>query len=165
VDDEIVIELSSVNSTGTVDLYINGEKYVVSDNQVIIKEGLIYGSYTVLAILNGDDNYLESSDIAVFNVYKITPEITAADIEILPGFDAIIKITSKDDITGIVNVKVNGKTYLFDVNDKIRMNGFIHTANPDLRFILERNIVDRIEFGNVFLSNRPVVNAVKIIPF
>ena len=119
VDDEIVIELSPVNSTGTVDLYINGEKYVVSDNQVIIKEGLIYGSYTVLAILNGDDNYLESSDIAVFNVYKITPEITAADIEILPGFDAIIKITSKDDITGIVNVKVNGKTYLFDVNDNI----------------------------------------------
>ena len=119
VDDEIVIELSPVNSTGTVDLYINGEKYVVSDNQVIIKEGLIYGSYTVLAILNGDDNYLESSDIAVFNVYKITPEITAADIEILPGSDAIIKITSKDDITGIVNVKVNGKTYLFDVNDNI----------------------------------------------
>ena len=119
VDDEIVIELSPVNSTGTVDLYINGEKYAVSDNQVIIKEGLIYGGYTVLAILNGDDNYLESSDIAVFNVYKITPEITAADIEILPGFDAIIKITSKDDITGIVNVKVNGKTYLFDVNDNI----------------------------------------------
>lgn len=64
------------------------------------------------------------------------------------------------------NVLMNLTTIdLFDVNDKIRMNGFIHTANPNLRFILERNTVDRIEFGNIFLSNRPVVNAVKILPF
>ena len=98
VDDNIQITLTPTNSTGTINLTINGKKYTPTNNKVIIKGGLPQGEYTINAKLNADSNYHESTNTAEFEVIKINDyifEVIASDTTV--GDNSVLNIILPHD--------------------------------------------------------------------
>ena len=70
VGDKIEITLNTVNSTGAINVTINGKAYKVDGKKVTIQGGLGAGDYIINAVLAGDKNYTGSTANATFKVVK-----------------------------------------------------------------------------------------------
>ncbi|OED01712.1 MULTISPECIES: Ig-like domain repeat protein [Methanobrevibacter] len=94
---------------GTATVYLNGTKYsddivIVNGSGNVVISNLIEGTYNVLAVFNGNDNYnssLTNKSIKVSrNVFNITVNVT----DVCYGQDVIINITLPGDVTNTVDV-------------------------------------------------------------
>ncbi|MFM5883594.1 Ig-like domain repeat protein [Methanobrevibacter gottschalkii] len=94
---------------GTATVYLNGTKYsddivMVNGSGNVVISNLIEGTYNVLAVFNGNDNYnssLTNKSIKVSrNVFNITVNVT----DVCYGQDVIINITLPGDVTNTVDV-------------------------------------------------------------
>jgi predicted outer membrane repeat protein len=114
VGQNIVIELTTFNSTGAIKVTINGANYTVgNDNKVTITGGLPEGTYIVNAVLAGDNNYNGSSDTKTFTVVKnnITIDVSEITSPIYVGNEITFTAQLNQSVTGIVVFNINGANY------------------------------------------------------
>ncbi|WP_407415803.1 Ig-like domain repeat protein, partial [Methanobrevibacter sp.] len=122
VDEGIVISLRPTNSTGAISVTINGEKYNVIDNKVIIPKGLSADSYTIVANLAGDDNYESSYATATFDVIKYGSDISIEVKDVFVVDEEIVIALNTENVTD-VSVTINGKPYTVVDNRVVIPNG------------------------------------------
>uniref|UniRef100_UPI00388F1083 Ig-like domain repeat protein n=1 Tax=Methanobrevibacter sp. TaxID=66852 RepID=UPI00388F1083 len=118
VDDTVEITVKAVNSTGNLVVTINGKVYTPKDDKITIDKA-VYGTYDIVAVLDGDDNYYGSSNNATFKVNKITKNISANNVTITVGEDAVITVKGPQDRTGQIIVEVGGEKYLKEMKDGV----------------------------------------------
>ena len=97
-------------TTGTIDVYVNGEKQTVNVGESYTIKNVSRGDYYIKAMYNGDDNYLTSETEIKLEVDKFAPSITANIANITYGNDAIIFISLNGNATGNISVKIDGKS-------------------------------------------------------
>ena len=121
VDDssEIIAKLPS-NAAGNVIFTVNNKNYTVAIERGIAKlniEGLAFGTYDVVANFAGDIRYLPSENKTSFNVSKWNSTVILSVNNIKVGEDAVINIAVPEDVTGLVSVTIDGKSYTVLINN------------------------------------------------
>ena len=121
VDDssEIIAKLPS-NAAGNVIFTVNNKNYTVAIERGIAKlniEGLAFGTYDVVANFAGDIRYLPSENKTSFNVSKWNSTVILSVNNIKVGEDAVINIAVPEDVTGLVTVTIDGKSYTVLINN------------------------------------------------
>ena len=97
-------------ATGTIDLYVNGEKQTVNVGESYTIKNVSRGDYYVKAIYNGDDSYLASETEIKFEVDKFVPTITVNIPDITYGNETFIFIYLNESATGNILVNIDGKS-------------------------------------------------------
>lgn len=113
--EDIIINITPINSTGKVHVSINGKNYDVVDNEVVISGGLADGNYTVIANLDGDSNFYKSNNTTAFIVKTIIKLNAPEVIKYYHGPERFVITVTDEKNKGIANktvfVKINGVTY------------------------------------------------------
>ena len=107
----------SNGATGTIDVYVNGNKQTINVGQTYTINNIQRGDYIVRAVYNGDSNYLPSEDEYTFEVGKLTPSMTVNVADITYGSDAIVNVNLNSGATGSVTVTIDGITSSGTVNN------------------------------------------------
>lgn len=111
LNEDVVLTFNVTDSaTGTIDVYVNGEKHTVNVGESYTIEGISRGDYNIRAVYNGDENYLASESEANFEVAKFEPAITVNIPDITYGNDTLIFISIDGSATGSVSANVDGKS-------------------------------------------------------
>ena len=122
VGDNIEITLNIVNSTGAINVTINGKAYKVDGKKVTISGGLGAGDYIINAVLAGDKNYTGSAANATFKVVKNNVTISVNDTtvpsRIVAGTPVKFTANLNETVTGDVIFTINGANYTVHVNGK-----------------------------------------------
>ena len=122
VGDKIEITLNIVNSTGAINVTINGKAYKVDGKKVTIPGGLGAGDYIINAVLAGDKNYTGSAANATFKVVKNNVTISVNDTtvpsRIVAGTPVKFTANLNETVTGDVIFTINGANYTVHVNGK-----------------------------------------------
>ncbi len=113
INEKIIIGFTPINSTGSIEVSINGKKYPVINNKTTIENGLASGNYTIIAQLNSDDYYESSFNITTFEVKKI--DNISINISMPENIKArqyfTIDIELSQNATGIVFIDIEGLGY------------------------------------------------------
>ncbi len=111
------------DATGQVLIDIDGvSQYYVN---VTGGEGLINipyipsGKYNVNLTYIGDDKYLPSSNVSLFDVNKVKPFVIPIAHDIYVGENEAIRLIVPVDATGNVTLVIDGEVYVFNLNDGI----------------------------------------------
>ena len=103
------------DATGNVTISVNGTEY----NTTVDKGKAVFnvtvnkaGDYTVNAIYSGDGKYNKAESSNGFKAVQSGAKITADDVSIKVGEDALITVTLPKDATGHVIFSVNGQQYI-----------------------------------------------------
>lgn len=123
----IVLTLLPDGATGTIDVYVNGEKRTVNVTDLtLIVPNLAFGHYEVQAMYSGDDKYLSSSANASFTVYKndIALELEVANITVDQSeyLNVTLRNATGDvavDAFGYVLVNINGTQYYAEIKEGV----------------------------------------------
>ena len=108
----ITFTLAPSDATGTIDVYVNGERHIVNaDNLTLTLTGLAAGHYFVQAMYGGDNKYLPSSANATFDVYKNNISIDLDVVSIKVNETEYINVTLESDAAGYVLININGTQY------------------------------------------------------
>ena len=109
------------DATGQVLIDIGGvSNYYVN---VTGGEGLINipyipsGEYNVNLTYIGDDKYLPSSNVSLFDVNKVKPFVIPIAHDIYVGENEVIRLLVPADATGNVTVVIDGEVYVFNLNE------------------------------------------------
>ena len=116
----IELTLFPSDATGTVDVYVNGEKHTLNVTDLTLKlAGLSAGHYVVQAMYSGDDKYYSSSDEAEFDVFKnnITIKLEVKDIKV--GETQYLNVTLESDAKGYVLIDINGTQFYAEIKDDV----------------------------------------------
>ena len=116
----IELTLFPSDATGTVDVYVNGEKHTLNVTDLTLKlAGLSAGHYVVQAMYSGDDKYYSSSDEAEFDVFKnnITIKLEVKDIKV--GETQYLNVTLESDAKGYVLIDINGTQFYAEIKDGV----------------------------------------------
>ena len=105
----VTITLPS-DATGSVDVYVNGQKATISAGNTYTIKKVQRGDYVVKAVYNGDSKYLPSEDETSFEVAKLTPTLNVNVPDITYGDDAVVTVTLNSGATGNVTVTIDGKS-------------------------------------------------------
>ena len=119
VDDTVVITVNAVNSTGNVTVTINGKVYELDADGKITIDKAVNGTYVIVAVLDGDDDYYGSNATATFKVVKHDITITINDITtpIVVGSEITIVAELNETVTGDVVFTINGANYTVHVGN------------------------------------------------
>ena len=98
----------SDGATGTIDVYVNGNKETINVGQTYTIHNISRGNYVIRAVYSGDSYYLLSEDEYSFEVGKLIPTITVTAPDITYGADTIVNVNLNNDATGSVVVTVDG---------------------------------------------------------
>jgi hypothetical protein len=109
-EDVIFTITISNGATGTVDVYVNGEKETIGVGESYTIKNIARGDYIIRSVYSGDDYYLGSEDEYVFEIGKLIPKISLYAADIVYGEDAVVNVTLNDNATGSVTVNIDGKT-------------------------------------------------------
>jgi len=102
------------NATGVVVIEVGNETYAVT---LVNGTGSVYilnlenRTYTVTATYVGDDNFMESNNTGVIEVFKVNSTVSVKVENLTIGQRAIIEISVPLDATGNVTVVVDNVTY------------------------------------------------------
>ena len=121
VDGDIVATVSG-NTTGNVTFYVNGETYTVnltSGNATLTKDHLSIGNNSVVAIYNGDKNYTSARTVGNFTVDKLNSTVNVTVNNTVYGNTVEIVVQAGENQTGFVEILVNGKTYVEELDQGI----------------------------------------------
>ena len=112
VDRDVTFTITVSNgATGTVDMYVNGEKKTtINVGQTYTIPNILRGDYVVRALYSGDSYYLASEDEFTFEVGKFVPSMTVTAPDITYGSDTIVNVNLNSTATGSVTVTIDGKT-------------------------------------------------------
>ena len=75
------------------------------------------GKYNVNLTYIGDDKYLPSSNVSLFDVNKVKPFVIPIAHDIYVGENEVIRLLVPADATGNVTVVIDGEEYVFNLND------------------------------------------------
>ncbi len=110
------------DATGKLSGIISYNSFEIDDNEFSISN-LDVGKYLVYVIYEGNNNYEESFNTTLFEVYKANPSVDITVKNIYVGDNESITVTLPKDATGSLNVTVNGVTNTFEANgEKIVVN-------------------------------------------
>ena len=109
------------DATGQVLLDIDGvsQYYVnVTNGEGIIKIPYIpSGEYDVNLTYLGDDKYLPSTNVTLFDVNKVKPFVIPIAHDIYVGENEVLRLLVPADATGNVTVIIDGEEYVFNLNE------------------------------------------------
>ena len=109
------------DATGQVLVDIEGvsQYYVnVTDGEGFVDVPYIpSGIYNVNLTYIGDDKYLPSNNVTVFDVNKVKPFVIPIAHDIIVGENENIRLLVPSDATGNVTVIIDGEEYSFDLNE------------------------------------------------
>ena len=119
VNNNIIINVLPVGSTGNITAVINGKEYFAYDKRTIDVSDLGAGNYTVIVHLGGDDNYLPSQNNSVFTVSlnNISLNLNNVTNNALVDSEVILHVDFSANITGQVIFNINENNITVDVND------------------------------------------------
>ena len=110
-----IITINVTNgTTGQVSVNINGTKYLLDlkNSKVnLTLNNLKAGTYTVNVTYLGDSKYNNSTFFTTFTVTKINSTLIVVTKDIIEGDVVVINVTTNDDASGIVLIKVNNTEY------------------------------------------------------
>ena len=124
-DEDISFVVTATNSTGKITVIINDNEYYPLNNTLFtIPAGLVYGNYTVIVKLNGDNNYEPSQVSKNIEVVKNVVSITVEDIASPVKVDDRVVITANFDkfISGDVVFDIGGVNHTVKVNNANQVN-------------------------------------------
>ncbi|ALT67915.1 Ig-like domain repeat protein [Methanobrevibacter millerae] len=75
------------------------------------------GKYNVNLTYIGDDKYLPSANVSLFDVNKVKPFVIPIAHDIIVGENEVIKLIVPVDATGNVTVIIDGEEFVFDLNE------------------------------------------------
>ena len=114
-----VIATVDPSTTGNVTFYINGVKYenITVNGNATIKDKLGIGRNSVVVIYNGNENYTFSENSTVFDVVKISTDLTVVAVpeNVVIGENTTITVTMVNVTIGKVLIEVNGYNYTADI--------------------------------------------------
>ena len=123
VGEDIDIKFNVTNSTGKLDIYINGN-YVTTYNSNPIYDfspSLGEGNYTITAVLDGDENYTGFTTSVSFKVVKNNLTISVNDTTdpstIVVGSPVTFIANLNASVTGDVIFTINGANYTVHVSN------------------------------------------------
>ena len=109
-------------ATGKVNITVNGTSHIVdivNGKATLVLSGLGAADYTVTVSYAGDGNFTAATASAVFNVAKISADMTVAVDNITYGNDATVFVTMDARGNGTVTITVNGQTYTQTIKNGI----------------------------------------------
>ena len=114
----MLINITPIGSTGSINVTVNGKKYDVVNNTVNVSD-LSAGVYTVMVNLDGDDNYLNSFNSSMFtvslnDVSLILNEVTGP---VLVDDNIVLQTILSENVTGDVIFNINGVNYTVSIID------------------------------------------------
>lgn len=110
VDDTVAIAVTATGSTGNVSITINGKEYALDADNKLAIDKVVNGTYVVVAVLEGDENYYGATDNATFIVNKRESSINVTGDEIKVGEVATISIEAPE-YNGAAIVDIAGVSY------------------------------------------------------
>ena len=110
VDDTVAIAVTATGSTGNVSITINGKEYALDADNKLAIDKVVNGTYVVVAVLEGDENYYGATDNAIFIVNKRESSINVTGDEIKVGEVATISIEAPE-YNGAAIVDIAGVSY------------------------------------------------------
>jgi hypothetical protein len=126
VGEDVEIKFTTINSTGLLTILINGNQYKnpLSPNpgtHDICIEGLGEGTYTITAVLSGDQNYTGDDTSVTIKVVKnnvtITVNDTTVPANIVVGSPVNFTANLNESVTGDVVFTINGANYTVHVTN------------------------------------------------
>ena len=118
VNKTILINVTPIGSTGSINATVNGKKYDVVNNTIDVSD-LRAGIYTVMVYLDSDDNYLSSFNSSMFTVSLNDVSLNLDEITspILVDETIIIRAVLSENVTGDVVFNINGVNYTASIVD------------------------------------------------
>ena len=124
VGEDIDIKFNVINSTGKLDIYINGNYVTTYDSNPTIhdfRRSLGEGNYTITAVLDGDENYTGFTTSVSFKVVKNNLTISVNDTTdpstIVVGSPVTFTANLNASVTGDVIFTINGANYTVHVSN------------------------------------------------
>ena len=122
VGQTINIDITPINSTGNVNVYIDGEHYtnvVYDQGKYTIHPVLGEGTHFISVVLDSDENFTGSSRNASFVIVKNNIEISVGNIagSIVVGSPVNITANLNTTVTGDVIFTINGANYTVHVSN------------------------------------------------
>ena len=117
---EITIGLLPEGSTGNITVTINNKTYEVQ-NKTVDASDLKEGSYTVVAVLDGDDNYLPSQATSTFTVTRndVTAVLNPVSAECSVGYPVTLHVDFNESVSGDVVFNINNANYTVSIRDSM----------------------------------------------
>ena len=114
----ILINITPVGSSGSINATVNGKKYDVVDNTVDVSD-LGAGDYTVMVYLDGDDNYLGSFNSSMFTVSLNGVSLNLDEITspVLVDETIVLRAVLSENVSGDVVFNIGGVNYTVTVAD------------------------------------------------
>ena len=122
VGENVLIKVKvPADATGQVLVDIDGVSYyyvnVTNGVGLISIPYIPSGIYNVNLTYLGDDKYLPSNNVTLFDVNKLKPFVIPIAHDIVVGENEVIKLLVPADATGNVTVVIDGEVYVFDLNE------------------------------------------------
>ena len=124
VGEDIDIKFNVINSTGKLDIYINGNYVTTYNSNPTIhdfRRSLGEGNYTITAVLDGDENYTGFTTSVSFKVVKNNLTISVNDTTnpatIVVGSPVTFTANLNASVTGDVIFTINGANYTVHVSN------------------------------------------------
>ena len=111
---------ATTNSTALINIYVNGKVYTVESNVNVVLGQLDEGHYVIAAVVDANDNYTKASQTVEFTVIKYNATVVINGVEnktYEAGTSFTINATTNS--TGLINITVNGKSYVVESNVNI----------------------------------------------
>ena len=115
-DDDVVVNVTA-GATGKLTVYVNGIKneYEFTGDAIVLKNVLIVGNNTIVAIFDGNENYTGSQNTTNVIKGKKSSLVNVSAEDIAYGDDAVIVVRTGEGQTGFVTISVNGKEYSSEI--------------------------------------------------
>ena len=124
VDEDVDIKFNVINSTGKLDIYINGNYVTTYNSNPTIHDfspSLGEGNYTITAVLDGNENYSGFTTSVSFKVVKNNLTISVNDTTdpstIVVGSPVTFTANLNASVTGDVIFTINGANYTVHVSN------------------------------------------------
>ena len=116
---DIIITLTPIGSTGNVSVTINNKSYAVVDRSIVNASDLLEGNYTIVVNLDGDDNYLESTNSTTFIVSRNNVSMVLNNVsgDLLVDSPILLHVNFTSNVTGSVVFNVNGMNYTVNITE------------------------------------------------
>ena len=116
VNKTILINVTPIGSSGSINATVNGKKYDVINNTIDVSD-LGAGIYTVMVYLDSDDNYLNSFNSSMFTVSLNDVSISLDEVTSPVLVDEIIVLRTvlSENVTGDVIFNINGVNYTVSI--------------------------------------------------
>jgi len=114
----------TTNSTGLINITVNGKSYVVANNSNINLNSskLAAGHYIVTAVVNENANYTRAVSTVEFTINKHTAvikNITVPTSDVVMGKNATITVNMDNVTSGYVLIEVDGHNYTVAIINKV----------------------------------------------